>query len=616
MSFYVLPKDGKMTRLSIGENHAGYMDYINFVFNSFGADGIFFTSGADAGNKVFYLPRLSRASQTLIKVNIGYINDGNGKYGYSINMSAAINGTLYNYTGTGGAKDGTPGQLMLYFNSGVSDASLVLDDLRFFDTSTALTGDTPSDPVGYEPAYPTTRRVWKPDQIHLSTWGDLYPGTTEPAPYGFARERNLTWLAPILYNSISWPGSDTATDKSYQVLDNQDDEFGKYIIVNWSAGTYTATPQYQDRNFDPTQFVQMVQYWASRALSYPKIKGIIFDDSIAVDNAYMKNIYDAKTAINPDFKIYYENYLNGATDYGFVEGYPKTGYYDGYVIYPRWRPATVGHTYEMLKRTYLDTGKKPFLGLYVAGTSSLTEEYGRNGEEIGTATRQGILAENEQIAGVMFYVFYGQSLTERGRAAIGQITAYKNLPEASAPRPVSPAPRITSFSPANLSPTQDEGTTNTFSVTLDQPVTNKWLLDSVQQSETSQGFIKTWSYNDAGSHTISYTGTNANGSVLQSWTVTVNDVVKDTTQESNQKIKIYPNPYIQGKSSGNKIIFANLPTGATMKIYNSSGELVKELSVGADSKAEWDVSQAKSGIYLYVITSAEGTKKGKLSIIK
>ncbi|MFH1429500.1 MAG: carboxypeptidase regulatory-like domain-containing protein [Candidatus Margulisiibacteriota bacterium] len=88
------------------------------------------------------------------------------------------------------------------------------------------------------------------------------------------------------------------------------------------------------------------------------------------------------------------------------------------------------------------------------------------------------------------------------------------------------------------------------------------------------------------------------------------------TEPSGQKIKVYPNPHIKGKSSSEKITFANLPEEATIKIYNSGGELMKELSVGTDGKAEWDVSGVSGGVYLYVISSAEGAKKGKVSIIK
>ncbi len=54
----------------------------------------------------------------------------------------------------------------------------------------------------------------------------------------------------------------------------------------------------------------------------------------------------------------------------------------------------------------------------------------------------------------------------------------------------------------------------------------------------------------------------------------------------------------------------------TIKIYTSSGKLLKELSVGSEGKAEWGIADVSSGIYLYVISSPAGTKEGKLSVIK
>ncbi len=86
--------------------------------------------------------------------------------------------------------------------------------------------------------------------------------------------------------------------------------------------------------------------------------------------------------------------------------------------------------------------------------------------------------------------------------------------------------------------------------------------------------------------------------------------------DSSHKVIVYPNPYIKGKSNGQKISFVNLPKEAVIKIYNSGGELAKELIAGVEGKAEWNISDLHSGVYLYVVSSPEGVKKGKVSIIK
>jgi hypothetical protein len=82
---------------------------------------------------------------------------------------------------------------------------------------------------------------------------------------------------------------------------------------------------------------------------------------------------------------------------------------------------------------------------------------------------------------------------------------------------------------------------------------------------------------------------------------------------------VYPNPYIKGKSGGNKIIFANLPGESVIRVYTVSGELVQTIEHKGTAKGgqeEWDISNISSGVYLYMITSSEGTKKGKVSVIK
>ena len=81
----------------------------------------------------------------------------------------------------------------------------------------------------------------------------------------------------------------------------------------------------------------------------------------------------------------------------------------------------------------------------------------------------------------------------------------------------------------------------------------------------------------------------------------------------------YPNPYVKGKSSIERISFANLPKETTIRIYTVSGELVKVIKhkdIADGGSKEWDISGIASGIYMYCIESSEGMKKGKVSIIK
>ncbi len=89
-------------------------------------------------------------------------------------------------------------------------------------------------------------------------------------------------------------------------------------------------------------------------------------------------------------------------------------------------------------------------------------------------------------------------------------------------------PTIVSYLPVNLTPSQYEGTPNTFNVTTDQTIISKWFLDNIQQNETSQSITKTWSYTDAGTHNITHSGENANGTVSKTWIVMVNNIA-DTT---------------------------------------------------------------------------------------
>jgi hypothetical protein len=82
---------------------------------------------------------------------------------------------------------------------------------------------------------------------------------------------------------------------------------------------------------------------------------------------------------------------------------------------------------------------------------------------------------------------------------------------------------------------------------------------------------------------------------------------------------VYPNPYIKGKSSGEKIYFSNLPKESTLRIFTLSADPVAALrhDQSVDGGVEiWDISCVPGGVYVYSIVSSKGTVRGKISIIK
>jgi len=85
------------------------------------------------------------------------------------------------------------------------------------------------------------------------------------------------------------------------------------------------------------------------------------------------------------------------------------------------------------------------------------------------------------------------------------------------------------------------------------------------------------------------------------------------------QVRVYPNPYVKGKSGNGEIIFGNLPQTATIRVYTVSGVLLQTLDHTAQAnggQTEWDVSDRAGGIYLYTVLYPGGTQKGKLCIVK
>jgi len=100
--------------------------------------------------------------------------------------------------------------------------------------------------------------------------------------------------------------------------------------------------------------------------------------------------------------------------------------------------------------------------------------------------------------------------------------------------------------------------------------------------------------------------------------------------ENLDKVTVVPNPYRvseiwETSLDDHQIQFTNLPAVATIKIFNSSGELIRTIdhtssSSSAPSIAKWDIKNkfnqlAAPGVYFYSITSEIGTKTGKFFII-
>ena len=100
--------------------------------------------------------------------------------------------------------------------------------------------------------------------------------------------------------------------------------------------------------------------------------------------------------------------------------------------------------------------------------------------------------------------------------------------------------------------------------------------------------------------------------------------------ESMGNILVVPNPYRVAEIwetgiSDHQIQFINLPAEATIRIFNSSGELIRTLNHtsvnnSAPSIAKWDLKNeynqlAAPGVYFYSVTSDLGSKTGKFFVI-
>jgi len=104
----------------------------------------------------------------------------------------------------------------------------------------------------------------------------------------------------------------------------------------------------------------------------------------------------------------------------------------------------------------------------------------------------------------------------------------------------------------------------------------------------------------------------------------------ETTSLDLDGIRVVPNPYVV--TSGfdtvrdrHELHFTRLPESCTIKIFTIAGELVKTINHERGSSglsfARWDLktefgSEVAYGVYLYHLSSAAGTKMGKLAIMR
>ena len=77
-----------------------------------------------------------------------------------------------------------------------------------------------------------------------------------------------------------------------------------------------------------------------------------------------------------------------------------------------------------------------------------------------------------------------------------------------------------------------------------------------------------------------------------------------------------------GRGWPEQVTFDNLPPGSTVKIFTVSAHWVATLNTVANNQAAWDLknndgSLIASGIYIYLVTDAQGSKThGKFAIIR
>jgi hypothetical protein len=91
-------------------------------------------------------------------------------------------------------------------------------------------------------------------------------------------------------------------------------------------------------------------------------------------------------------------------------------------------------------------------------------------------------------------------------------------------------------------------------------------------------------------------------------------------QQNLSGVRVYPNPWRSDRPSLG-ITFDNLPGDTEVRIFTTSGHLVRDYT-HVPGSVMWNLNNENgdrvgSGIYVYLITTSDGSKKrGKVAIIK
>ncbi len=145
---------------------------------------------------------------------------------------------------------------------------------------------------------------------------------------------------------------------------------------------------------------------------------------------------------------------------------------------------------------------------------------------------------------------------------------------------------------------------------------NKWVFED-QTISLAAGYF--------------YAVTSSDSAGKESWLTNRNETAITATRNpaaNTLSVKVFPNPFkeVSGfPTSGteNFIVFSNLPAVCTIRIYTTSGELVRTLDHDNPNSGEevWDQltdarQRTSPGIYFYTVDSGVGTAQGTLIIIK
>ena len=109
------------------------------------------------------------------------------------------------------------------------------------------------------------------------------------------------------------------------------------------------------------------------------------------------------------------------------------------------------------------------------------------------------------------------------------------------------------------------------------------------------------------------------GKLSQSVDVTISEAITAAPELNLDKVIFVPNPY-RLNGSANAMEFRNLPDRATIRIYNSSGDLIKQIDHRNNTSIQrWDGrneagERISTGIYIYHIEVLRSGQRGKTSV--